>query len=261
MLTLLTFKNGVFKMKKIVFILAFGIGVFAQSSLEVAKKSYESMSGYTSSISKTTMVLKNAQGVENLRKLEIKKMESKDGDKSLLTFLYPLDIKDTKLLSFEQIAADDKQWLYLPALKRVKRISSSNKSGSFMASEFSYEDIASQNYENYTYEGEAQKVTKNAEEFYKITRIPKNDNSGYSKQILYVETKTYLAKFGEYFDKQEKLLKEVIFSEYQRVDDIYRIKKIEMKNVQTQKSSMLIWEEDVIHANLSENDFSQRVLQ
>jgi outer membrane lipoprotein-sorting protein len=237
------------------------LNIHAIDSLEIAKKSYDVVSGYKSSISKTTMILKNRSGEENIRKLEIKKFENNKGDKSLITFLYPNDIKDTKLLSHEKIAKDDKQWLYLPALKRVKRISSRNKSGSFMASEFSYEDISSQNYKNYTYGDSVNKLNKNGKEFYEITRIPKDKNSGYSKQIVWIDTKRFLAKFGDYYDKNGKLLKKVEFLEYQKIDNIYRIKKMNMINVQNGKSSMLIWDDDKINQNLKEKEFTKRVLK
>lgn len=248
-------------MKTIFLFLGVAVALFAQTSLEVAKKSYERVSGYGSSISQTTMILKNAEGVENTRKMEIKKLEGEDGDKSLITFLYPRDIKDTKLLSFEKIGEDDEQWLYLPALKRVKRISSSNKSGSFMASEFSYEDISSQNYNNYTYECEAKKVTLEGVEQFKITRVPKDENSGYKKQIIYVDAQTYLAKSGEYYDKQGRLLKEVSFLEYEKLEGIYRVKRMQMRNVQTKKSSLLIWDKDSIKLSLSQKEFSKRALK
>jgi hypothetical protein len=237
------------------------LNIHALSSLEIAKKSYDVVSGYKSSISKTTMILKNRSGEENIRKLEIKKFENNKGDKSLITFLYPNDIKDTKLLSHEKIAKDDKQWLYLPALKRVKRISSRNKSGSFMASEFSYEDISSQNYKNYTYGDSVNTLNKNGKEFYEITRVPKDKNSGYSKQIVWIDTKSFLAKFGDYYDKNGKLLKKVEFLEYQKIDNIYRIKKMNMINVQNGKSSMLIWDDDKINQNLKEKEFTKRVLK
>ncbi len=261
MLTLLTLKTKGSFMKKIILVTLFCISLFAQTSLEIAKKSYEKISGYKDSVSKTTMILKNANGAKNIRKLEIKKLEDSNGDKSILLFLYPNDIKGTKLLSFEKIGKDDKQWLYLPALKRVKRISSRNKSGSFMASEFSYEDIASQNYKNYSYKREVQKVIRDAKEYFKITRIPKDKNSGYSKQIIYIDVNTYLARFGEYFDKQNRLLKEVNFLSYAEIDGIYRIQKIEMKNVQNKKSTTLIWDEDDIKLGLSKKEFSKRALQ
>ena len=248
-------------MKKIVVLSLLSALLFAQGSEEVAKESYAKISGYGSSMSKTTMVLKNAEGDENVRKLEMRKLESKNGDKSLLVFLYPNDLKDTKLLSYEVIGGDDKQWLYLPAIKRVKRISSRNKSGSFMASEFSYEDISSQNYKNYTYSGDAKRVIQDGVEYFQITRVPKDKHSGYSKQIIYIDTKEYLARFGEYFDKQGQLLKKIYFSDYVLLDGVQRVHKIVIKNVQNKKQSALIWEEDKIKVGMRAKDFSKRVLR
>ena len=248
-------------MKKLILLTTLSISLFAISSEEVAKQSYERISGYKSSLSKTTMVLKNAQGVENIRKLEMKKIEGEDGDKSLLNFLYPNDLKDTKLLSFEVIGKDDKQWLYLPSLKRVKRISSRNKSGSFMASEFSYEDISSQNYKNYSYSVEATEVTQDGVVYYKIARIPIDANSGYSKQIIWIDKEKLLPRFGEYYDKQEKLLKKIRFSEYKKIDGIQRIVEINIENVQNKKSSSLHWDEDAINANIKKSDLSKRALK
>ena len=249
-------------MKKIIFLGILCVSnLIGESAVDVAKKSFEMISGYKSSISETTMILKNANGVKNRRKLHIEKLESKSGDKSLIHFMYPLDIKGTKLLSYEKIGKDDKQWLYLPALKRVKRISSRNKSGSFMASEFSYEDIASQNYMNYTYFGEAKKVQKFGKSYLQIERVPLDKNSGYSKQIVYINPKTYLAKFGKYYDKQGRLLKEVSFLKYRKISGISRIVKIEMKNVQNGKSTLLIWDKDRIKTTLNADAFSKRVLK
>ena len=262
MLTLLTLKlKGIKMLKKTLIMMGISINLFAINSIDVAKKSFDITSGYGSSVSNTTMILKNKMGEENIRKMKIQKLENSNGDKSLINFLYPLDIKNTKLLSYEKIGSDDKQWLYLPALKRVKRISSRNKSGSFMASEFSYEDISSQNYKNYTYNGEALKVDIKGESYYKITRIPKNKNSGYSKQIIFVDTDRFLASHGEYYDKQNRLLKKVQFKEYRQIDGIYRVKKIIMDNVQNKKSSTLIWDEDKIKQNLKKKSFSKRVLK
>lgn len=248
-------------MKSLFVLIFLGVSLFGLSSEELAKRSYDVMSGYKSSISKTTMILKNANGEENLRKMEISKLEDIDGDKSLINFLYPKDIKDTKLLSYEVIGGDDKQWLYLPALKRVKRISSRNKSGSFMASEFSYEDISSQNYKNYTYKGEAKSVIFAGEKYLKIQRIPKDKNSGYKRQILYINPKTYLVSHGEYFDKQDRVLKKIFFKEYKKIDGIYRVVKIVMENTQNNKTSTLIWDEDSIKQNLKDKDFTKRVLK
>jgi len=248
-------------MKKLLILTLLTSSLFSITSQEIAKKSYAIIANYQSSLSKTTMILKNAHGVENIRKIEIKKIEGEDGDKSLLTFLYPDDLKGTKLLSFEVIGADDKQWLYLPSLKRTKRISSRNKSGSFMSSEFSYEDISSQNYKNYSYSGEAKEVTKDGVKYFKITRVPKDKNSGYSKQILWIDTKNYLTKFGEYYDKQNRLLKKIHFSNYKKIDGVQRVIQILIENVQNKKSSSLRWDKDEIKIKIKSKDLSKRALK
>lgn len=248
-------------MIKIFILSVLTLSLSAQTAISVAKESFDKISNYKSSVSTTTMVLENAQDVKNTRKLEIKKLEGKDSDKSLLTFLYPNDLKGTKLLSYEVIAGDDKQWLYLPAIKRVKRISSRNKSGSFMASEFSYEDISSQNYLNYTYDGDAKEVKLNDIEYFQITRIPKDKNSGYSKQIIWIDEKESLARFGEYYDKKDRLLKKIEFLDYVKIDSVYRVHKMVVTNVQNHKKSTLIWEKDSINTNLSPREFSKRALK
>ena len=99
-----------------------------------------------------TLELINAHGDVTKRKMVMEVLEgTDDGDKSRSVFEWPADVKGTKLLTWTHKKGDDDRWLYLPAVKRVKRISSSNKSGSFMGSEFAYEDFSSQEVEKYTY--------------------------------------------------------------------------------------------------------------
>ena len=113
-----------------------------EKGLEIAKIRKARDTGWNDSVSKTTMTLRNRHGDESVRKMRLKSLEiQNDGDKSLLIFDQPRDVKGTAFLNFSHTTKPDDQWLYLPALKRVKRISSRNKSGPFMGSEFSYEDL------------------------------------------------------------------------------------------------------------------------
>ena len=94
------------------------------------------------------MILRNASGAENHREMRLRSLEvQEDGDKSIMIFDTPPDIKGTGLLTFSHKVDDDDQWLNLPALKRVKRIASKNKSGPFVGSEFAFEDLRSQEVE------------------------------------------------------------------------------------------------------------------
>ena len=103
--------------------------------------------GFSDSSVKLQMILRNRHGESSTRELRIKTLEIMGpglGDKSLTIFDHPRDVKGSAFLSFTRIKEPDDQWLYLPALKRIKSISSANKSGPFKGSEFYYEDLASQ---------------------------------------------------------------------------------------------------------------------
>ena len=248
-------------MKTILSSIAIASSLLAISNLEVAKKADNVTDGFVSSISKTQMILVNANGQKSIRDLEMKTLEGVNGDKTISTFLSPGDIKGTKTLGHQYVGRDDDQWLYLPALRRVKRIASRNKSGSFMGSEFSYEDIGNQNYQKYTYKGDATEVKLNNIWYYKGERYPIDKNSGYTKQISWVDKETFLLRQVEYYDRKQELLKTAIFSKYKKIDDVYRVGKIEMKNHQNGKSTTIIWIEDKIKAGLKSNEFTKRMLK
>ncbi len=235
--------------------------LMALTNEEIANKADKVTDGFESSISKTEMTLINASGQKSVRELIMKTLEGENGDKTISTFLSPADVKGTKILGWEHVDRDDDQWLYLPALKRVKRIASRNKSGSFMGSEFSYEDIGNQNPKKYIFKGEPKIVKLNGLECYMGERIPKDKNSGYTKQVTWVDTKDFLIRKVDYYDRKKELLKTAIFSDYKKVDGIWRVGKIVMKNHQNDKETVLIWKEDKIKAGLSKKDFDKRELK
>ena len=130
------------------------------------------------------MILKNKQGQESTREIRSKTLEvDGDGDKSMTIFNKPNDVKGTALLSFTHKQGPDDQWLYLPALKRTKRIASDNKSGPFMGSEFAFEDIASQEVEKYTYKFLRDDSLGEMDVFV-FERYPVDKKSGYTRQIV-----------------------------------------------------------------------------
>jgi hypothetical protein len=242
-------------------LLVLASSLMALSNLEVAQKADQSTNGFVSSIAKTQMTLINASGQKSVRELTMQALEGEDADKTLSTFLSPSDVKGTKVLTYEHVDKDDDQWLYLPALKRVKRVASSNKSGSFMGSEFSYEDIGNQNYKKYEYSGAVESVILDGLECYKGVRIPKDENSGYTKQITWVDTKDFLIRKVDYYDRKSELLKTATFSDYKKEEGIWRVGKIDMKNYQNDKETILIWQEERVKAGLVAKDFDKRSLK
>ena len=236
--------------------------LLALTHYEVAKKSQEQMSGFEDSIAQMQMHLINAAGQEKIRTMNMKVLEGKTEDKSLMEFLTPADVRGTKFLNYEHVDRDDDQWLYLPALKRVKRIASKNKSGSFMGSEFSYEDLSASNVEKYTYtQGEAEVVTLDGKKVYKSISQPRSKYSGYTKLISYIDTKTFLVQKIEYFDRKKKLYKVAHFNKYNKFGNVYRSAKITMQNIQNAKTTLLVWKDEKIKNGLKERDFHKRYLK
>jgi hypothetical protein len=232
--------------------------LFALNYQEVAQKSEDAMSGFQDSISHMEMTLINANGQKKVRTMKMKVLEGKEEDKSLMEFLTPADVKGTKFLNYEHVTKDDDQWLYLPALKRVKRIASKNKSGSFMGSEFSYEDLSAFNVKKYIYEN---KEAQDIDGVYVIVSKPVSKYSGYTKLVTYIDAKNFLAQKIEYFDRKHELLKVAEFSNYKNFGDVYRIGKIDMKNVQNDKETILIWKDEKIKNGLRDKDFHKRYLK
>jgi len=235
--------------------------VFAITNAALAQKSEDVMSGFEDATATMSMVLINAAKQEKKRTMKMKVLEGKDADKSLMEFLTPADVKGTKFLSYEHVDKDDDQWLYLPALKRVKRIASKNKSGAFMGSEFSYEDLSAFNAKKYIYEGDAKEGTYNGKPVYIGTSKPKSKYSGYSKLVSYIDKDTFLIQKMEYYDRKKELLKTAVFEDYIKLKGVYRIGKITMSNVQNDKTTILIWSDQKIKNHLKSKDFHKRYLK
>ena len=177
------------------------------------------------------------------------------GDKSLVLFSTPRDIEGTALLSHAKILDPDDQWLYLPALKRVKRISSRNKSGPFVGSEFAFEDFTASelNKFSYKYLREEPCGDLNCDV---VERFPRYENSGYTRQISWVDTTDYQIRKIEFYDRRGSLLKELKFEDYRKYADKYwRAHRLAMKNVQTNKSTDLVYGEYKFSVGLTDKDF------
>ena len=208
------------------------------------------------------MLLRNRHGEESLRKMRVKSLEvENDGDKTLIVFDEPRDVKGTALLTYSHKVKDDDQWLYLPALKRVKRIASRNKSGPFMGSEFAYEDLASQEIEKYTY-----KYIRDDEldgiPVFVIERYPVSKYSGYTRQLVWIDKERYIPLKIEFYDRKNSLLKTLVFKDYkQYLDKYWRASEMFMENHQTGKSTLLTWRNYRFRTGLKDSDFTRNSLK
>lgn len=233
-----------------------------EKGLKIAIESDKRDMGFGDTIVEMEMVLTNRHGESSNRKMKLQTLEGiGDGDKTLITFDEPRDVKGTAFLSYTHKVDADDQWLYLPALKRVKRIASSNKSGPFVGSEFAYEDMTSQEVEKYTYKyiGDVDHDGLNC---FQIERYPIDPKSGYTRQVGWIDREHYRVIKIDFYDRKNSLLKTLTFNGYQQyLDKYWRADAAKMVNHQTGKSTELLWKNYRFGNGYTERDFDQRSLR
>ena len=233
-----------------------------ERGLAIAVEADRRDQGFGDQVADLMMILRNRHGQESRRELRIKTLEvDGDGDKSLAVFDRPRDVQGTVLLTYSHPLGSDDQWLYLPALRRVKRIASNNKSGPFMGSEFAFEDLASQEVEKYTYRFLREEELGGHPTFV-VERIPAYENSGYTRQIEWIDQDEYRTLKVEFYDRRNELLKTLTFSEYEQyLGQYWRAGRMDMENHQTGKSTTLLWSNYEFRTGLTDRDFDQNSLR
>jgi outer membrane lipoprotein-sorting protein len=241
---------------------SFALSPEEQKGLDISIEAKQRDIGWQDSTADMVMLLRNKQGQESIREIKMKSLEiQNDGDKSLTIFNKPRDVKGTAFLSFSHPVDADDQWLFLPALKRVKRISSRNKSGPFMGSEFAFEDLSSFEVEKYTYKYLGEE-TINGLSMFKVEQYPVDENSGYTRRIVWLDTQEYRVHKIDFYDRKNSLLKTLSFTDYkQYLAKHWRADKQEMLNHQNGKSTELQWNNYAFKTGLSDSDFNRNSLK
>ena len=233
-----------------------------EKGLEISQQVKLKDLGWIDSTADMLMILRNNQGQKSIRKIKMKSLEQlNDGDKSLIIFNKPKDVKGTTFLTFSHPKANDDQWLYLPALKRVKRISSRNKSGPFMGSEFAFEDLSSFEVEKYSYKYVGDESLNSVATF-KVEQYPRGENSGYTKRIVWIDKQAHRIQKIEFYDRKNSLLKNLSYVGYkQYLSKFWRADSMVMINHQTGKSTELKWTNYAFKTGLKNSDFSRNALK
>lgn len=230
--------------------------------LEIAEERKLRDKGWGDSVSSVNMLLKNALGETSTRELRVRTLEVQgDGDKGLTIFDEPRDVQGTAFLTYSHTNRPDDQWLYLPRLKRVKRIASRNKSGPFMSSEFAYEDMASFEVEKYRFRYLKDDELAGAEAFV-VEQRPVDDFSGYSKHIVWIDKHRFVPLKTEFYDRKGALLKTLHLENYEQyLGQYWRALKLTMVNHQTGKSTVLTVRNLKFRVGLDDNDFNVAALK
>jgi len=235
-----------------------------QVGFEISARSDRSDRGFGDSQVKLKMILRNAAGRESIRTLVIKTLEIPDesvGDKSIIIFDSPADISGTAMLSHAKILDADNQWLYLPALKRIKRISSINKSGPFVGSEFAFEDLTASELNKYKYKHLGIDACGSLQ-CDKVERYPQYQYSGYTRQIAWIDLDVFQIRKIEFYERRGDLLKTLIIGDYKRYqNNVWRAHHFFMKNHQTGKSTELIYSDYKFKTGLKGKNFRKAELR
>jgi len=229
----------------------------------IAKETERRDSGFKDYIAHAEMILKQNDKELSRRSFDTKVLEIEgagEGDHSMNVFRSPKDVAGTAILIYAHGLTPDDQWLYLPAIERVKRISTRSKSGPFVGSEFAYEDISTWVPEKYTYRF-LQQDTIAGNDCFKVENTPAYQDSGYSKLHEWVDAKIFHPRKIEYYDRKGDLLKTLTFEDYKMYEGHYwKPSKMIMVNHQTGRSTELLWNEYQFSTGLTTADLDQSKL-
>ncbi len=205
----------------------------------------------------------------NVREREMVSLRKDYGkdSKSITYFLAPSNIRDTGLLTwdYDGIEKDDDQWLYLPALKKVRRISSSDRGDYFMGTDFTFEDIKqTPELEDYNWTLIESKLI-DGHDMWIVEGKPKTDelkkNLGYSNTRYTIRKDINMYVRVDYWDRKGKELKYLISEEIKQIDGVWTAMKGTMTNVQSNHRTELSFTDQRYNTGLSDRTFSERMLK
>jgi len=210
------------------------------------------------------LVLMEGTTVVAERKMKFRSIEI-DNDilnKSLFEFTQPADVKGTKLLSWLHKKDEKSQWIYLPSLNKSRRILASSQNSSFMGSEFTYDDIGGQNTSKYNYKLLSESK-RGVDVIWKLEQTSKDSNIK-DYQIITINKSFMNPEAVEYYNSKKELVKSSKIEDFTSYKvngkNIFRPKKISMKNVQNNKESLFQWEKREFGTKQKESDFTAQAL-
>ena len=242
-----------------------GLSVVAQTpeerGLSIAVETDARDAGFENWVASAKMVLRDKQGGEAVRTFRMMTLEQKDdGDRTLVVFDKPADLAGAAVLTYSHALVPDDQWLYLPEVRRVKRISAQNKAALFMGSEFAYEDLSSFEVKKYRYKYLRDEAS-DGQDCFVVENTPAYEDSAYSKQIEWVDKKIYHPRRLDYYDRQGRLLKTMTFTGYQQyLGKHWRASEQLMQNHQSGKATHVIWGPYKFKTNLHASEFTPEAL-
>ena len=187
-----------------------------------------------------TLIKKN--GDKRERKVVSWSIDEGKDKKTLMFFTYPGDVNGTGFLTwdYDDMSKDDDKWLYLPAMKKTRRISgSSSKTDYFMGTDFTYNDMGSRNIDEDTHTL-LREEDRDGQKCWVIESIPVDKREIYSRKVTWIRQDCCVPIYVEFYDKLDKLHRYLTISEISQVQGYWTKQHMEMKNVQTGHSTVIV---------------------
>lgn len=254
------------KIKTIIAIIAltasFSFQAIAQelTGREIIEKVYTRPSG-DDMTSNLTMTLINKSGSERVRKIKQFTKEMSDVEKSIMFFQSPADVKNTSFMSwtYDDDSKSDDQWIYLPAIKKTKRISSDSKSDSFMGSDFTYDDLGDRKLDADDHKRLANETIEGIE-YYVVESISKDEEYMYSKTKTWIRQDHFIGLKKEFYDEDGELFKILKVKKFEEMDGIIVITNSEMVNTERNHRTSMVLDNVKINTGISASKFSERMM-
>jgi predicted RND superfamily exporter protein len=241
---------------------------WALTPVEIMEKNFV-VTKYPDSTSETTMTLTNKAGKQRVRKtFGTTKLEPNGVDNMRMTrFLEPADVKGTVSLLIEHSEKDDDIWIYLPSVKKVRRLVSSNKKDSFVGTDFSYGDVIGHKVKEWDHKLVKEEDVE-GKPCYVIESTPKDAsikaNTGYSKRVNWIQKDNFVTLKGVLYDEAGELLKETRFTNYTEVDPArhkWQAGQLETRNVQAEHATVIHIDQLKVNISVKNDYFTTRYME
>lgn len=209
------------------------------------------------------MQLINTQGQIRERDMVMLRKNTDQGgeQKYYIYFQSPSDVKGTSFMVWKYTQQEDDRWIFIPAVKMVRRIAADDKRSSFVGSDFTYEDVSGRDIQDETHSIKALGDSLDGRQVYIIESRPKSDNVDYAKRIAWIDKERWVPLKEQYFDGRGELIREFTADKVEKIDNFWSITARTMKNTQTGHRTKVTWSKVNYNVGLAENLFSERYLR
>ncbi len=241
-------------------LIATSFGANAQlTGTQIVEKAYNRATG-DDQTSTLTMTLTNRQGKQRVRKIKQFSKNLGTVEKNIMFFQSPADVKNTSFMSwsYDSDKSDD-QWIYLPALKKTKRISSDSKSDYFMGSDFTYDDLGDRKLNADTHKL-LKSETIDGKACYVVESVSKDEDYMYTKTKTWIRKDNFVGVKKEFYDEDEELLKILTIKKVEKISGFWVITNSEMKNVQKNHKTSMILNNIQVNTGIPASKFTERMM-